>query len=46
MISKSFDFNYFFNFSDDKNKKESDKVDRIVDEMGHQITKGCKTIKY
>ncbi|WZZ49659.1 hypothetical protein YC2023_049766 [Brassica napus] len=39
MISKSFDFNYFFNFSDDKNKKESDKVDRIVDEMGHQITK-------
>ncbi|KAF3575759.1 hypothetical protein DY000_02029717 [Brassica cretica] len=32
--------------SHDKNKKESDKVDRIVDEMGHQITKGCKTIKY
>ncbi|KAG2250525.1 hypothetical protein Bca52824_080661 [Brassica carinata] len=29
-----------------KNKKESDKVDRIVDEMGHQITKGCKTIKH
>ncbi|KAL0712599.1 hypothetical protein Bca4012_019577 [Brassica carinata] len=24
-----------------KNKKESDKVDWIFDEMGHQITKGC-----